>query len=125
MNRREMAAREYLAGNALGAVAQKYAVSMRDVLEAADKIPRQKVRAKMPRKGGANVITQTNICMECAKACGKCSWTAVAADGETLLWQPVEGWTAEPVKISVRNENGVYREIETYHITACPEFEKG
>lgn len=44
---------------------------------------------------------------------------------ETLLWQPVEGWTAEPVKISVRNENGVYREIETYHITACPEFEKG
>lgn len=49
----------------------------------------------------------------------------MAADGETLLWQPVEGWTAEPVKISVRNENGVYREIETYHITACPEFEKG
>ena len=48
-----------------------------------------------------------------------------AQDGETLLWQPVEGWTAEPVKISVRNENGVYREIETYHITACPEFEKG
>ena len=168
MNRQEMAAREYLAGNALGEVAQKYAVSMRDVLEAAAKIPRQKVRAKMPRgcergpgmsaanfgreamhaqratgqagfaksemgggsrtrprKGGANVITQTNICMECAKACGKCSWTAVAADGETLLWQPVEGWTAEPVKISVRNENGVYREIETYHITACPEFEKG
>lgn len=118
-----MAAREYLAGNALGEVAQKYAVSMRDVLEAAAKIPRQKV--KLPRKGGANVITQTNICMECAKACGKCSWTAVAADGETLLWQPVEGWTAEPVKISVRNENGVYREIETYHITACPEFEKG
>lgn len=125
MNRREMAAREYLAGNALGEVAQKYAVSMKDVLEAAAKIPRQKVRAKMPRKGGANVITQTNICMECAKACGGCSWTAVAADGETLLWQPVEGWTAEPVKISVRNENGVYREIETYHITACPEFEKG
>ena len=116
MNRREMAAREYLAGNALGEVAQKYAVSMKDVLEAA---------AKIPRKGGANVITQTNICKECAKACGGCSWTAVAADGETLLWQPVEGWTAEPVKISVRNENGVYREIETYHITACPEFEKG
>lgn len=81
MNRREMAAREYLAGNALGEVAQKYAVSMKDVLEAAAKIPRQKVRAKIPRKGGANVITQTNICMECAKACGKCSWTAVAADG--------------------------------------------
>ena len=34
MNRQEMAAREYLAGNALGAVAQKYAVSMKDVLEA-------------------------------------------------------------------------------------------
>ena len=45
MNRQEMAAREYLAGNALGEMAQKYAVSMRDVLEAAAKIPRQKVRA--------------------------------------------------------------------------------
>lgn len=50
--RQEIAAREYLAGNALGRVAQKYAVSMEAVLEAAAKIPRQRVRAKMPRKGG-------------------------------------------------------------------------
>lgn len=125
MSAQEIAAREYLAGNALGRVAQKYAVSMEDVLEAAAKIPRQRVRAKLPRKGGANVITQTNICMECAKACGGCSWTAVAADGKTLLWQPVEGWTATPVKINVRAEGGKVREIESYHITACPEFERG
>ena len=125
MNRQETAAREYLAGNALGRVAQKYAVSMEAVLEAAAKIPRQRVRAKLPRKGGANVITQTNICMECAKACGGCSWTAVAADGKTLLWQPVEGWTATPVKINVRAEGGKVREIDSYHITACPEFERG
>lgn len=125
MSAQEIAAREYLAGNALGRVAQKYAVSMEAVLEAAAKIPRQRVRAKMPRKGGANVITQTNICMECAKACGGCSWTAVAADGKTLLWQPVEGWTAAPVKINVRAEGGKVREIDSYHITACPEFERG
>ena len=85
MSVQEIAAREYLAGNALGKVAQKYAVSMEAVLEAAAKIPRQKVHAKMPRKGGANVITQTNICME----------------------------------------GGKVREIESYHITACPEFERG
>ena len=125
MSAQEIAAREYLAGNALGRVAQKYAVSMEDVLEAAAKIPRQRVRAKLPRKGGANVITQTNICMECAKACGGCSWTAVAADGKTLLWKPVEGWTATPVKINVKAEGGKVREIDSYHITACPEFEMG
>lgn len=125
MSAQEIAAREYLAGNALGRVAQKYAISMEAVLEAAAKIPRQKVRAKMPRKGGANVITQTNICMECAKACGGCSWTAVAADGKTLLWKPVEGWTATPVKINVKAEGGKVREIDSYHITACPEFERG
>ena len=125
MSPQEIAAREYLAGNALGRVAQKYAISMEAVLEAAAKIPRQRVRAKMPRKGGANVITQTNICMECAKACGGCSWTAVAADGKTLLWKPVEGWTATPVKINVKAEGGKVREIDSYHITACPEFERG
>lgn len=125
MSAQEIAAREYLAGNELGRVAQKYAVSMEAVLEAAAKIPRQRVRAKLPRKGGANVITQTNICMECAKACGGCSWTAVAADGTTLLWQPVEGWTATPVKINVKAEGGKVREIDSYHITACPEFERG
>ena len=106
-------------------MAQKYAVSMEAVLEAAAKIPRQKVHAKMPRKGGANVITQTNICVECAKACGGCSWTAVAEDGKTLLWKPVDGWTATPVKINVRAEGGKVREIDSYHITACPEFERG
>lgn len=83
MNRQEMAAREYLAGNALGEVAQKYAVSMETVLEAAAKIPRQKV--KLPRKGGANVITQTNICMECAKACGKRCCGSLWKDGRQNL----------------------------------------
>ena len=84
-----------------------------------------KAHVKMPRKGGANVITQTNICMECAKACGGCSWTAVAEDGKTRLWKPVDGWTATPVKINVRAEGGKVREIDSYHITACPEFERG
>ena len=53
MSVQEIAAREYLAGNALGKVAQKYAVSMEAVLEAAAKIPRQKVHAKMPAAGAA------------------------------------------------------------------------
>lgn len=66
-----------------------------------------------------------NICFDCTKACGGCSWSAVAADGKTLLFQPVEGWTATPTKMIVRKDNGDTREIETYHITACPELVRG
>lgn len=71
------------------------------------------------------MTSRTNICVECAKACGGCSWTAVADDGVTLLWKPVEGWTATPVRIDVRVEYGRLRYTDTYHITDCPEFVKG
>lgn len=64
--------------------------------------------------GGLENIRKTNICIDCQKACGGCSWSR--------SFTPVEGWTAEKVVI----RNGIIdhkvRNTETYHIIECPEF---
>jgi hypothetical protein len=54
-------------------------------------------------------LKNENICFNCKKACGECSWS--------LNFTPVEGWTATP---SVVNDLGELK--NTYHITSCPEF---
>ena len=54
--------------------------------------------------------TKDQLCWECAKAVGKCSWTDKS-------FTPVPGWTATEV---LRQNHP-----DTYHITACPEFERG
>ena len=63
---------------------------------------------------------RANICIDCQNACGGCSWTRCDTDrkGKPIMFQPVEGWTAE--KIYRRDTNGYV--METYAITACPEF---
>lgn len=60
---------------------------------------------------------QANICIDCARACGGCSWTGIDDKGE-LRWEPVPGWTAEKIQMKVGN----YKTVDTYHITACPLF---
>ena len=52
----------------------------------------------------------TNICFDCAKAIGRCSWAK--------SFQPVEGWTAEE-SIVPSNYTG-----SGYHVKACPEYEQ-
>ena len=59
-----------------------------------------------------------NICFDYKNACGKCSWSAADPDTGKLKYEPVPGWTAEKSFLKVGKEN-----IETYHITACPQFE--
>lgn len=61
-----------------------------------------------------------NICFDCKNACGGCSWTRCDTDrkGKPIMFQPVDGWTAE--KIYRRDVNGHI--MATYSITACPEF---
>lgn len=63
---------------------------------------------------------KANICIDCQKACGGCSWTRCETwkKGKPIMFQPVEGWTAE--KIYRVSQDGYV--IETYSITACPEF---
>lgn len=53
-----------------------------------------------------------NICIDCEKSCGLCSWSANL--------KPVEGWTATPIRKRY-NDNYI---VDGYHITACPLFEK-
>lgn len=63
-----------------------------------------------------------NICAECQKACGGCSWSAADENGN-LLFKPVPGWTAEPVQLGIGYNKKRERVFtDTYHITACPEF---
>ena len=52
------------------------------------------------------------LCWTCQNACGGCSW----AD----RLEPVSGWTATPVIMRYKDKN--MRDLETYSITACPEY---
>lgn len=57
---------------------------------------------------------QANICFDCQRACGDCSWSEYDLDRGVALLKPVEGWTAELVK---------YQHLGyTYSVTACPLF---
>lgn len=63
--------------------------------------------------------SKPNICFDCKKATGKCSWSK--------NFTPVPGWTAEPVRTvhkDINRTSGIHI-IETYYITACPLFERG
>jgi hypothetical protein len=60
-----------------------------------------------------------NICFECKKACGGCSWSAFDPYTGKIKYEPVPGWTAEKVLLNI---GGVY--VETYHIKECPLFEE-
>lgn len=53
-----------------------------------------------------------NICIDCVKSCGLCSWSANL--------KPVEGWTATPV----RKKYNDTQMMDGFHITACPLFEE-
>lgn len=52
-----------------------------------------------------------NICWNCKKAYGKCSWAK--------NYTPVPGWTATPVIRQYGKETDT-----SYDITKCPQFEK-
>ena len=58
------------------------------------------------------------LCYECARAVGFCSWSR--------KFEPVPGWTAKPTKIShFKNKYGerIYvKDSDSYHITECPLF---
>ena len=60
--------------------------------------------------------SKANICFDCQKACGGCSWSTD--------FTPVPGWTAQKVTQRASNSKGKALWNETYHITVCPEFVK-
>ena len=66
--------------------------------------------------------SKANICFNCQKACGKCSWTAVDPVTKKIRFEPIPGWTAEKVKLLTGHSHYNAVVIDTYHITGCPEY---
>lgn len=89
--------------------------AIRSAIERGNLCQGYKVRRAGDKKARAGMA---NICFDCQKACGGCSWSEINPDTGKPRFQPVEGWTAKPTVVQV--ECG--RKIEGYHITACPEF---
>lgn len=65
---------------------------------------------------------RTNICFDCQKACGDCSWSEIDPATKHPRFEPVPGWTAEKVKYQTQSINGGSKFCDTYHVIACPEF---
>ena len=64
-----------------------------------------------------NHYNKANICFNCKNSvpddCGHgCPWSR--------KFEPIPGWTAEPTTLKV----GYGQPVETYHITACPMFDR-
>lgn len=68
------------------------------------------------------VSPRTNICFDCQNACGACPWSEYDPETKKPRFQPVPGWTAEPVKLNLGTRKAVRIIVDTYHITACPLF---
>ena len=69
--------------------------------------------------------SNANICIDCKNALGGCSWSEIDVNTRKVRFKPVPGWTAEKTTIG-NHQNGKWRKaIETYHITACPQFARG
>lgn len=65
---------------------------------------------------------KANICFDCRRACGGCSWSSYDPKTGEIRFQPVSGWVAVRTVILNSNRNGkVY--LKTWHVTACPLFE--
>lgn len=68
-------------------------------------------------------MSHANICFDCKKSTGGCSWSALDPDTLRPMFKPVEGWTAKPIIMDLGISYGKRRTTPTYHITACPLFE--
>ena len=69
--------------------------------------------------------SNANICIDCKNAIGGCSWSEVNPETGKTAFIPVPGWTAKKSTIGDTRWKGKTRIIETYHITACPQFVRG
>jgi len=66
--------------------------------------------------------SSANLCFDCRRACGGCSWSAVDPETGEIRYEPVPGWTAEPTILFDGSYRDRRRKIPTMHITACPLF---
>ena len=71
--------------------------------------------ARQPRNRGG-----TNICFDCKKACGGCSWSRIDPATKKPAFKPVEGWKAIKVPYFIGAGSGI---DSTYYVSECPLFE--
>ena len=69
--------------------------------------------------------SNANICIDCKRALGGCSWSEIDIDTKKVRFEPIPGWTAKKSSIGNQQVGKHKRRIETYHITACPQFVRG
>jgi hypothetical protein len=74
---------------------------------------------------GRKTNGKVNICVDCKNAYGGCSWSEINPETGRVRFQPVPGWTAVKSCIGREKAHGKIRVIETYQISACPEFVRG
>lgn len=67
---------------------------------------------------------KSNICFDCKRACGGCSWSEVDDKTGKVKFEPVPGWIAEPTKLYLGEAHGVRKYGDTYKVMACPLFEE-
>ena len=70
------------------------------------------------------IDSKSNICFDCKKACGDCSWSEVDPDTGKVRFEPVPGWTAEKTYMLICPRGNEKKWIPTFRITACPEFDR-
>lgn len=75
-------------------------------------------------KDPSNPSAGTNICFDCKKAVGYCSWSMIDPETDRPAFKPPDGAEYEIVKYMEFHAHGKARWGETAHITACPEFER-
>lgn len=66
---------------------------------------------------------KTNICFDCKKACGGCSWSEIDPKTGKPRFEPIEGWKAKPNKLLGGISAGKRYYVSTYEISECPLFE--
>lgn len=70
----------------------------------------------------ATSLGKPNICFDCKRACGGCSWTELNPDTLRPKFEPVAGWEAKETVINMGGNH--HLKVTSYHITSCPLFEK-
>lgn len=67
--------------------------------------------------------SRANICFDCKRAVGDCSWSELDPQTGKPRFEPVPGWTAKPSTL-YRNERGKRGKHEPYswRVIACPIF---
>ena len=69
-------------------------------------------------------VSKPNICFDCERACGGCSWSEEDPETKKIRFEPVPGWTARKIMKHTGYGRSKDHWTETYCITACPLFVK-